>query len=441
MEAFALPDIARIVEAGSHGRETKIAIGQHIRVMPDLISDYCLASRERIFEDLATIVECIAYSDRHTVRRSSEGWKRKLTIEIPVYEFGLLRSNSLMNALRKAVSFLTGDDWNFVFRKRHGPISQAQGRFTFPQAGIHHIVPFSDGLDSFAQARMSVNEYGPKGVLLVRAGMRLCKVAEGVRTLRVPRRFGGDRLRETTYRTRPLVFYTMAAIAAAASNACTVVIGENGQGALGPACVPFSDEWWFRSVHPGFIERWKSFISLALGRGIRFEQPQLWKTKGEVLAELHAQGLSAGWHETRSCSGRPFERLGQNSCGFCGGCLLRIVAAHAAGIDSQDPRGAFDVFASESVGQDRSGNSRPMTKHEHAIAVRAIAAMHKAAQLPSSDHHGGVISREARLIAPAQPEVAYRNLAVLLSKHACEWRKFVNLLPPKSWVRDIIGRL
>ena len=236
------------------------------------------------------------------------------------------------------------------------------------------------------------------------------------------------------------MFYTLAAIAAAASKADAVVIGENGQGALGPACVPFSDECWFRSAHPGFVELWKHFLTLSLGRNIHFEQPQLWRTKGEVLTELRERGLSAGWHETRSCSGRPLERLGQNGCGFCGGCLLRIVAAHAAGIETEDSQRAFDVYASESVGHDRSGRARPMTKHEHDIAMRAVATMHKAAHFPSSAQDEAVMLREARLITPSQPESARKNLAILLEKHSYEWNRFVDHLPRQSWVRNIIGR-
>ena len=434
-------NIVRIVEldAGNQGRA--IVICRHIRVMPDLISDYCLARRERVFEDLATIVESVAYCDRRIVRRPSDGWKRNLIVDVPVYELPLLQSMPVVNALHSAVEFLTGNSWEFGFSRRLWIISKEQSRMAFPQVGIHHVIPFSDGLDLFAQARLSVSEYGPKGVLLIHAGLGACGVAEGVRKLRVPRRFKGARLRETSYRTRSLVFYTLAAFAAVASRADAVVIGENGQGALGPACVPFSDEWWFRSAHPGFVERWKQFLSLTLGREIHLEQPQLWKAKGEVLTEFRERGLSAGWHETRSCSGRPLERLGKNSCGFCSGCLLRIVAAHAAGIESEDSQRAFDVFASESVGHDRSGRERPMTRHEHAIAMRAVATMHKAAYFPSSDQDNAVMLREARLIAPSQPEGARKNLALLLSKHSCEWKNFVDSLPHKSWVRNIIGRL
>jgi len=67
-------------------------------------------------------------------------------------------------------------------------------------------------------------------------------------------------MREVSYRTRPLVFYTLAAIAAVITKAKVVVIGENGQGAFGPACLPFADEWWFRSAHPAFIKRWADFL-------------------------------------------------------------------------------------------------------------------------------------------------------------------------------------
>ena len=76
-----------------------------------------------------------------------------------------------------------------------------------------------------------------------------------------------------------------------ATEADAVVIGENGQGALGPACVPFAGEWWLRSAHPAFVQRWASFLQLVLDRPVRFEQPQLWKTKGQVILNLRERDL------------------------------------------------------------------------------------------------------------------------------------------------------
>jgi 7-cyano-7-deazaguanine synthase in queuosine biosynthesis len=137
---------------------------------------------------------------------------------------------------------------------------------------------------------------------------------------------------EQTYRSRPFVFFSFAGIGAFVSNAEAVVIGETGQGALGPAMIRYADEWPFRSTHPGFLSRLSRYLSLAFGKEIAFRAPQLWHTKGEVLRKLVDEGLSRGWDETKSCSVRPNDRHGAPVCGICGGCVLRSLAISSAQI-------------------------------------------------------------------------------------------------------------
>ena len=441
MNALTPIRLLRVAEDAPSGADPVAVLGRDIRTASERIARYCVTQHEPIYEDLATLVESMAYLDRQAVRRRSNGWTRDLTIEVPVYELGQFLKPAIGQALVDAAWFLTGDRWQIDFVARKGRPPTRQGALALPPAPIKHVVAFSDGLDSFAQVQLSVREHGQDAVMLVRSGLNRDRIFPNLASLRVPRKFSGVRLRETTYRTRPLVFYTLAAVGAVVTQAEAVVIGENGQGAFGPACLPFADEWWFRSAHPGFVRRWAVFLGLVLERSIRFEQPQLWKTKGEVLSALQEAGLVTGWEQTNSCSTRPKDRHGRHGCGVCGGCLLRTVSVHAAGLRLPAGDNAFDVHALEDRVQGQGGQDKQMTPGERAVAVRAIAAMAEFARLADSPAGASTASREARLVDGANPEAAQASLLRLLRQHRFEWDAFLSSLPSRSWVHEIVGQL
>lgn len=439
MNAFVATRLLRISNEGSAHPDQIAILGHDIRTSPEKIARYCVTSHEPIYEDLATLVESMAFWDRWVVRRRTEGWTRDLPIQVPVYELSQFQRAAVVKALTEAAWFLTGDQWSFEFTVRKGPVPIRQGTLALPQTAMKHVVPFSDGLDSFAQVQLSMHDHERDSVMLVRSGLGQDRIFPNLVNLRVPRRFSGRRMREVSYRTRPLVFYTLAAIGAVITRADAVVIGENGQGSIGPACLPFSDEWWFRSAHPAFIQRWSAFLELILGQRIQFEQPQLWNTKGEVLSRIRDAGLLTGWKQTNSCSTRPKGRYGHHGCGICGGCLLRTVAAHSAGLPVENH--AFDVYGSDDIAVHRDGQKYRMTHGERAVAVRSIAAMAEFARLADAPSGASTIQREARLIDPTDPAAAETKLRRLLQQHQSEWNRFINSLPGRSWIREIVGQL
>lgn len=237
MNALTPTKSFRVVERLPSNLEAAVVLERDIRVKPERIADYCLTTHEPIYEDLATLVESMACFDRLVPRRRSGGWTRKLTIQLPVYEHRKLQSSTAVEALTEAAWFLTGDQWSFEFVARQGAAPTRQGHLDLARAPIRHVIPFSDGLDSFAQARLSVGEHGRDAVMLVRSGLGHDRVLPGLLSLRVPRKFKGARLREVTYRTRPLVFYTLAAIAAVITGAEAWSSAKTAKGQLArPAC-------------------------------------------------------------------------------------------------------------------------------------------------------------------------------------------------------------
>ncbi len=441
MNVISRERFLQVAEVEASSPDLVALLGRDIRTAHEVIADYCVTEHLPIYEDLAVLVESMAYMDRAVTRHRSVGWSRDLSIQLPVHELSIFRRRDVAEALADAALFLTGDRWNFDFIQRKGSGCFRQSPLPFEQPGAAQVIPYSDGLDSFAQVKCSVQEHGRDAVLLVRAGLAKDKVFPQLMSLRVPRQFQGIRLREVSYRTRPLIFFTFSAIAAHLVGADVVVIGENGQGSFGAACLPFADEWWFRSTHPAFVVKWANVLSRILGKVIRFEQPNLWKTKGQVLTELRDKNLTDGWDATSSCSTRPADRMGSKACGVCGGCLLRIVSALSAGLTVATNKFTFDVRDLDAKALDREGNVADMSPNHRDVAVRAITVMEEFAKLLDSPLGASTINREARLVDDLNPSEIERSLADLLRHHRSEWTSFKDSLPTKSWLLEIVGQL
>jgi 7-cyano-7-deazaguanine synthase in queuosine biosynthesis len=408
-------------------------LGYHIRTDPRPIAKHCLKPLAAISEDIATIVESMALADRSQKRLRSEAWSRRLELEIPVYEFDTLSASSAHSSLTSAACFLTGDDWQIKFVRRldtpaleqYLPLAEEQPEF---------VVPLSDGLDSFAQSKLLKHKHGDESVLEIRGGKLQKESNHSRRSLvEVSRGFRVGHSRERSYRTRSLVYFSFAAIGAAMVKAKAVIIGENGQGALGPSFARFSNEWPFRSAHPGFVSRLGDFLSRALDTNISFAQPQLWRTKGDVLDELRRESLLEGWERTRSCSVRPLQRKGRRACGYCGGCMLRHTALNAAGIDRESDT-TFDLSSPQLVVIAKDGSAEEMSQNEREILTRAALSMARFAELPLEANVSELIAREARDIRILAADVAEAQLKSLVDSHAAEWRGFLEALPEKAWL-------
>jgi 7-cyano-7-deazaguanine synthase in queuosine biosynthesis len=407
-------------------------LGETIRTNPTPIARHCLKELAPVSEDLATLVEAVALADRMQTRLLTEGWARRLALSIPVFEKDLFAKPGTIAALKDVLGFLTGDAWDIEFTKRtDAPI--AERYLALSEEPPKFVVPFSDGLDSFAQVAFLEKEFGPKAVLPLRAG-KLQSGRAGRVLLEVPRRFYAGHPREKTYRTRPFVYFTLSAIAAATSGADAVVIGENGQGALGPSFARFYNEWPFRSTHPGFVSRLGSFLSLVLDRQVEFRQPQLWKTKGEVVSQLRDDDLLAGFADTRSCSLRPYQRRERGACGYCGGCILRQNALAAAGLALQADV-AFDPGSAELRLKSRSGLWVEFTPNEKEILARAASSMAIFAEMAITNDTSSRVILEAGDIPNMSLDQADLALRSLFRRHRLEWGAFLDALPSSAWLR------
>jgi hypothetical protein len=120
MSALTATRLLRVAENTSTSTEQVAVLGRDIRTSPERIARYCVTRHEPVYEDLATLVESMAFWDRRVVRKRTKGWTRKLSLQVPVYEYGQFQRAMTLDALVEAACFLTGDQWGFEFVARKG---------------------------------------------------------------------------------------------------------------------------------------------------------------------------------------------------------------------------------------------------------------------------------------------------------------------------------
>ena len=89
MNALTPTRLLRVAENASTSTDLVAVLGRDIRT--SLREDRTLlrdAGMKPIYEDLATLVESMAFWDRRVVRKRTNGWTRELSIQVPVYEHG-----------------------------------------------------------------------------------------------------------------------------------------------------------------------------------------------------------------------------------------------------------------------------------------------------------------------------------------------------------------
>lgn len=414
-----------------HRHSIPCLVGDHMEIKPRLLEDYCASPLLPIEHDLIVLSGAIAYADRLLRRRGASGWMRELELIVPVHEPDKWNDAATRRLLTDTLEFVTGDAWSFKFVDGANMPKLGQTSLDLKD-GPFVIIPFSDGLDSFLQWKLlSVQE--PEFVPLriqtsTRAGSpsrnNLIDQTRGKRDqkLHVPVRTSVGSHPEPTYRTRTFLFYTMAAIAAAKTDAQSILIGESGVGSLGPSLVPYGNESPHRTTHPGFTSRLERFINGILGTKVTFEHRQIRQTKGEVLKAAHSLGIK-GWENTRSCVRGARDRLDGHACGVCSGCLLRRQSLNSASVSA----GLFfwNNLAAPNLNESRLDlRGRTSTENDEDIlghAVHSMTALAELAYLPTDARPFRQVAWELSQAMPHGLAPTASEIHRLVAAHAAEW--------------------
>ncbi len=308
--------------------------------------------------DFLLFAAAVYVADKKARRRfAPDRWTRDFEFSAPVSD--LTRWEETTPALIEALSFLTGDRWTLEWRREENWLRGARrhGRGDF-----NAVCLFSGGLDSLVGA-----------IDLLAKDRHLCVLLVGhydsTLTPRVQRRladslaghYGSDRVRlvqvmvrpaamrreqryplpagrETTTRSRSMMFLGLGMAAASALGPeIPLYVPENGFIAVNvPLTSSRQGSCSTRTVHPYFLDRVLGALA-SVGLANPVSNPYQLSTKGEILNGCSNQALLRELaHRSVSCAhpevGR-YEQTGYGDCGYCYSCLIRRAAMHAVGLD------------------------------------------------------------------------------------------------------------
>lgn len=302
-----------------------------------------LVSKEVL--DFFTLSASVYGIDRFVERKqnSVDGWSRELNVNFPVHNPS--KWNVCKGELNRLLSFLTGDYWNVEFRKETFDVPKAtlDKEYSVPFAQINLL---SGGLDSLIgaldflkqnpkQKVLFVSHYdpqmhGPKGDqkdLISEIEKMYPKQFEYIPSLRVSLESTNSN-RETTFRSRSLLFIGIALMAAQATNSKSIIVPENGTVSLNfPLSASRRSSCSTRTTHPFVLDNvlsiWK-ILSIATD----IQNPYEFLTKGEMVNACKDQpNLSKLVTMSNSCGKRGHRAHWQipraSHCGICMPCIYR----------------------------------------------------------------------------------------------------------------------
>jgi 7-cyano-7-deazaguanine synthase in queuosine biosynthesis len=416
--------------------------------MYDLAS-YCFASLEPLVFDALLLAAAIEFCDR-SLRRSARCWARRITLQLPVHDVEHWGSDRVTTTLIQTLNFLTGDLWLIAFGPRKCPMLSPTQQPLSLITNAKAVIPFSDGLDSWAVAQLATRE---AGLQAIRVRLSSSKTGRRPSDSQQPFAFvpytvkaksNGQPL--TTGRHRGFKFAMIAAIAAYLANVDKVIMPESGQGALGPALVPVGQMCPDYRSHPLFAMRMERFVTALFGRPIHYDFLGIWNTKAETLRVAIASSIEGnGWAKTRSCwhgSRRAGVNGERRQCDVCASCLLRRLSVHAAGLNEKREIYIWEDLCASTFEIGAAATFAKSFKPFRDYFVAGALHLKYLADLVQSERFQATLQRHALELSewrgedPAELEIKLRRL---VEKHAEEWEGFVLSLGSASFLSILAG--
>lgn len=424
--------------------------GEDIKINLKKLEKFCFKKLKRIDFDFIVLISAIDYADRKAKRNViKSGWGRKINIVLPVYEYDLWNDKEVSESLLRSINYLTGDNWNIEFVENKSEFLLSDNpELQLLQDAIYHIIPYSDGLDSYIygkklfyeqdnviQIRLTARNRGVRQNNVIDKNKRIYELAIPVSTRQMDHS-------ENSFRTRSFKFLALSALAANMTDAETISLPENGQGIHGPILMPKGHEYFYVGSHPVFTEKMSIFLEKVFQRRFKFDHPNLWVTKGQTLIDLATIGDMNGWEKTKSCvrdSRHSFHDKGEIQCGICINCMLRRVATSAAGLEQDSELYLWnDLSASDMENSMLPNSDKKFRKNDAEIGHCSVIGLHNFAYF--NDMLGAketlmrsALQLEESGIGPYDDNLEKLNALILT--HRREWESFLSSMPESSWVR------
>lgn len=433
-----------------------VRLGEDIRVDATTLSEYCFRESDGIAHDLMTLIGAVKFADRSLRRHHAKSWARRIHIEIPVFKLGAWLMPDVRETLIQCLNYLTGDSWSFEFVERGGSAPALQ-QSPLSNISLHNrdivFVPFSHGLDSYGQVRLLQLSEPKTEVVCVYADARAAggsrsalkrKKMAGVQYVGVPVKVRRLRHPESSFRSRPFMFYLLASLGAIASGGNRVMIPENGQGSIGGSLVTTGHEPKHRSCYPGFTAKLSNFLKALTGKHVTFYHPALFETKGSLLRALaeRREDVRAILHRHPSCSCDA--RLASQDkkkyhCGVCGNCLLRRAAEYSVRLEDGTEYLFADLKAGSLADALRPGDKNVKLKFFADLARNGARDMQRLADAGTASQRRAVQTAAIDLSRFTGDDIAVttKKLTGLLEQHAVEWSAFLATCGQDSWISKI----
>ena len=440
-----------VCEPGAHARAAThtCRMGRDLKINLHDLSRFCLVELQPLEDDLLVLAGSVAFADKVVPRHPSVAWRRKIHVRIPVNEPDRWKEPKLHRMLVSTLDYVTGDLWEFSFKPRLNRTEvKPQPPLAMPsEASL--VMPFSDGLDSYAVARLVAADNPGVPLILVTTGRHKNRALDRsnsesggmIHRIAIPftlsSRYWRVHFREPSYRSRAFAFGVVAGIAAHQLRAKQIYVAESGQGSLGPWLSPVGNEAPDVRMHPSFTARLSAFLNQLFETSLSHMHPRLWHTKGETLKELDRRGLAGEWWRTWSCARderHVFLDERRIQCGVCGGCLLRRQSVHAAGLkDNPEAYLWNDLRASMLSQATIRRTTRPNDEHQ---AQCAVLEMDQFGRIACDTERIAIAAEELSPFVNQDAELVVTQLQRLIAAHATEWQSFHSDLGPQSFVNQ-----
>src|SRR6056297_2051522 len=361
----------------------------------DKIRARALAEIDPLCDDFLEIASTVFVADSTVSRggpvRTGMGqkWGRDFSFTIPVRRPDFWQRRDVVEALTDAVTFLTEDSVQFEFVE--GEFGRARQPFLEfdphgPQFEAGEIILFSGGLDSFAGALETLATTNQK-VLLVshRSAQKviprqdelseyLAKRFPGrVQHLQVKARRRGAEGKETTQRSRSLLFTALGWAAAQALNIPRLSFYENGTISHNlPISPQVIGTMATRTTHPLALKKLNDLLA-RLGSGqLSIENRYEWLTKTDVVRRIEQHAGTDKIERAVSCTSVREQDTLRTHCGACSQCLDRRFAILAAGLEEHDPSERYNSDVLFGARERERSITMAIEWTRHAVRLRAM---------------------------------------------------------------------
>lgn len=336
--------------------------------------------------DLLLLTAALYAADKRTLRsKTSDHWTRNFTISMPVAD--PVRWAAASPVLAAALSFLTGDQWEFSWRQERNLIWNVRQR---EPTTCDAVCLFSGGLDSLVGA-IDLLEEGryPRLLLVGHYDSTLTTQPQKILADALVAHYGQERVhlhqtlvrpsgkgqhqeyplptgREITTRSRSTIFLGIGLAAASVFGPnVPLYVPENGFIALNvPLVNARLGSCSTRTTHPHFLHKFQETLRM-IGVNNPILNPYSTRTKGEMLQQCRNSALLAQLAGTSVSCAHPeqgrWAGLPYGNCGYCFPCLIRRASLNAVGLDDPNEAGGryrYDICTDASLYDPKSNRDR-----------------------------------------------------------------------------------